>query len=518
MKTLLVTGQMAKGLVERYAKESGVDFEVLALALPVAALMNTGYIARELKSMSVSGYDMILVPGLSLGDASVIEKEVGIPTFKGPKYAADLPFVLRYVEELQLSKSLPACEVLKGRLAKLSEEELRKLDADKKLVKKKGNMLVRSLPVGKDFPMRVMAEIHDVPRRGDDEIRKMAEYFLHNGAEIIDLGMVAGESHPDDAERAVRIIRKLTDAPISIDTLDPTEAEAAIKAGADMLLSIDASNCEEISKFATHAVVVVIPTDHKRAIFPKKAKDRVELMMRNLKKARELGFQRLVGDLILDPIHSPSLVESIASYYEFRARDEDLPLLMGVANVAELLDADSVGVNALVAGIASELKVSILLTTEVSDKVRGSTSELSTAAKMMYLARRRGSVPKDLGLDLLRLKEKRLVDEPYDRSIEDERVIRAEQGPKFDLDPKGCFKILIDRENEELAALHYELGEREPRHIIKGKRADEVVNSIIKLGLVSRFGHVAYLSSELQKAELALRTGRSYVQDKPLFE
>ena len=90
-------------------------------------------------------------------------------------------------------------------------------------------------------------------------------------------------------------------------------------------------------------------------------------------------------------------------------------LFVGVSNVTELMDADSVGVNALLARLSSEVGASILLATEKSDKARGSVGEEATAAKMMFLAKKRGSVPKDLGVDLLVLKDKRNREEPYDR-------------------------------------------------------------------------------------------------------
>ena len=49
----------------------------------------------------------------------------------------------------------------------------------------------------------------------------------------------------------------------------------------------------------------------------------------------------------------------------------------------------------------------MLLATEKSDKAKGTVAEEATAAKMMFLAKKRGSVPKDLGIDLLILKDKR---------------------------------------------------------------------------------------------------------------
>ncbi len=43
-------------------------------------------------------------------------------------------------------------------------------------------------------------------------------------------------------------------------------------------------------------------------------------------------------------------------------------------------------------------------------------------------------------------------------------------------------------------------------------------NTAISQGLISRLDHAAYIGIELLKAHLAIRTGKGYIQDKPLFE
>jgi dihydropteroate synthase-like protein len=133
----------------------------------------------------------------------------------------------------------------------------------------------------------------------------------------------------------------------------------------------------------------------------------------------------------------------------------------------------------------------------------------------MAVARSRGSVPKDLGLDLLILKEKRRVSDPYDRRIEEEaRVVRVEGPTEFRPDPRGSFRIFVD-EPEIVAVLYTPRGT--PIVVVRGKTAEEVSNEIARRELVSDFEHAAYLGRELEKAEIALRTGRGYVQEMPLF-
>jgi dihydropteroate synthase-like protein len=519
---LLITGLLAKDMVTHYAQKSNVKTRVLALKVPVAALLTPKHIAKEAEKLNLRGFDMILVPGLIRGDTSIIEDATSIPTFKGPRYAADLPTVLDTLGQVKLSKVTPACELLRD---ELQQKALQELDIAEKnrdvLLKKPGNLLIKELAVGKDFPMRVMAEIIDTPLLSDDEIQATARRYVKLGAEIIDVGMVAGESRPSDAKRAVEAVKGVVNVPVSIDTLDPEEAREAVSAGADLILSVDAGNIEDMSAFASKVAVVVIPTNHRRGRFPKKAEERVSLLEENIRKARKLGITRILGDLILDPVNVPGIMESLVAFHGFAKRNPDVPLLFGVGNVTELMDADSVGINALLAGIASEIGASVLLTTEQSDKAKGSIRELAIASKMMFLAKRRGSVPKDLGLDLLMLKDKRIREEPYDRAIEAEtQTIPAAEERKLPLfDPKGCFKIVIDRANEDIVALHFSTSKRDkPTVIIKGKTAENVYAKIVEMNLITRLDHAAYLGSELAKAEIALKTGKEYIQDSPLFK
>ena len=77
---------------------------------------------------------------------------------------------------------------------------------------------------------------------------------------------------------------------------------------------------------------------------------------------------------------------------------------------------------------------------------------------------------------------------------------------------------MADRVGGDIVALHYLSAKMEkPDKIIKGKTADAVYSTIIKLGLVSIENHAAYLGSELAKAEIALRTGKEYIQDRAMF-
>jgi tetrahydromethanopterin S-methyltransferase subunit A len=86
------------------------------------------------------------------------------------------------------------------------------------------------------------------------------------------------------------------------------------------------------------------------------------------------------------------------------------------------------------------------------------------------------------------------------------------------LDKAGWFLISIDRERKEIVAEHYAgYGADAKVHCrIVGKTAEDVAGTIVKLSLISDLYHATYLGKELEKAEIALKTGKQYEQDKAL--
>lgn len=94
MEILLITGKLAKESVQRFAKQASAGISVLDLPVPVASLLTPEFIAQYLKGIDLAKFDVIIVPGLIRGDVTLIERTYRVPTFKGPKYAADIPLVL----------------------------------------------------------------------------------------------------------------------------------------------------------------------------------------------------------------------------------------------------------------------------------------------------------------------------------------------------------------------------------------------------------------------------------------
>lgn len=518
MNVLLITGRLAEETVKQYARKSNIESEVLALKVPVAAFLTPQTISEALKKRNLDSFDAILVPGLMRGDTAEVSKTVNVPTFKGSRYAADLPTVLESLGEVELSTVTPADDLLREKLRLKALQELTKVEENRDiLLEKPHNILIKNLAIGKDFPMRVLAEIVDAALMPTKEIQQLAKHYVQLGADLIDVGMVAGESRPADARRIVKAIKEAVDVPVSIDTLDPVEIEAAVLAGADLVLSVDEGNIELVAPYAKKVAVVAIPTNQRKGYFPKKAKERVAFLEEIIAKARKLGINKILGDLILEP---SNVLESFVAYRDFAKRNPNIPLFVGVSNVTELLDADSVGINALLARLSSEVDTGVLLATEKSNKAKGTVAEEVTAAKMMFLAKKRGSVPKDLGIDLLVLKDKRNREDSYNRAFEADISVTyaADKANYAELDKQGSFRITVDRTEENIVALHYVSSKLiKPVQIIKGKTAESVFAKIAEMGLVSKIDHAGYLGSELMKAEIALITGKEYIQDARMF-
>ena len=326
--------------------------------------------------------------------------------------------------------------------------------------------------------MKVLAEIMDAHRTED--IRGRVERYFAHGADIVDLGF-GFDATPDDVRRVFRELDGI-DRPLAADTQDPELIRAAL-IRADIILSLQEENIPkvagEIAEAGAAAVVVPGRTS----------------LAKNTAMATAAGIRCIIADPLLQPVGS-GLVTSLKGFKKGR-----YPLFFGAGNVVELLDADSVGMNALLAGIAMECGAAVIFTSEHSDKTRGSVREMRRATEMMALAMDR-PYPKDLGIDLFVLKEKRRRREP---PLSYDTVVTAREMPdEIGYDPKGNFRIGIEGDSI-VAVIHGKA--------VRGYRWQDVLYTILLHGDVSLLDHAGYLGRELFKAELAIRYGRSFEQD-----
>ena len=198
----------------------------------------------------------------------------------------------------------------------------------------------------------------------------------------------------------------------------------------------------------------------------------------------------------------------------FKRERPEMPLLMGLCNVAEMIDADSIGVNALLTMLAAEIGVSLVLIVEKSVKTMGSTAEAKIAAQMATIAWGKRTPPKDLGLNLLMFKDKRRAETRL--NLNGAVIVEAsDKNGEYPPDPLGFFTIKVNHEDERIEVLYSGV---KGKILIKGGTARSIYGEILRRGLLSMLSHALYLGVELGKAEEALRTGKSYVQEENLFE
>jgi dihydropteroate synthase len=436
---VFVTGQLAKPALERTlaGMRPPFDWRVAALRIKVAALLTTGYLKAALKETALGnpGCDAVYIPGLSRADTETLERHFGRPFRKGPKDLRDLP------------------EFFGG-------------DAD---------------AYDPDGPheLTILAEINDVDALGDREILDGAERYRRAGADVIDLGCSPERPIPD-LGRIVRLLRREGHR-VSIDTFDEREALSGDGEGAEFLLSLNSTNMHLAGRLAS-AVPVVIP-DPGRG---------VPSLLRNVEEARRRGAPKVIADAVLDPIHF-GFAESIRRFCEARAALPEADFLMGVGNLTELTEADTTGINAVLAGVMSELKVRYALTTEVAHWARGSVRELDCARRIMRHARARGALPKGFDARLLTTRDARA-------RYPGEDELRAVQAKVTDRN------FRIDTDGESVFVYNNE-------RFVRGASIRDIFP---QLGVEDDAPHAFYLGRELMKADIARHLGKKYIQGEPL--
>lgn len=512
-RILIVTGRVAEGIIRRVVALSNTkhSIEVIATPIPIAAFLTTEYIALYLRELGVNqgDYDYIILPGLARGSGKVIENSIGIRAVKGTINAYDLADLLKLDDLSILSPDRPADEVLQN----IVFESVKRILMDVENSLNNSNSIAIGwvrVPVAPP-PIRVVAEIAEAHTHTMDELARECVRLVESGADIISLGFEAYNPRPDVVRRAVRLLRREVDVPIAVDSSIPSEIEAAMESGADMIVNLDLTNAAEVEKVDSSVAVVTTPRDPSTGLVPDSIDGRVHLLERAVEAVKLKGFEKVFADAILDiPL---STFRSLQVFHKFKSLHPDIPMLMGVGNVVEMMDVDSVGVNAILTMFAQEIGVSLILTVEKSSKAKGSTLECKIASQMTTLASVKNSPLKNLGLSLLVLKDKRLYEDQLE-SMVDEVVEATEDERPYTLDPMGVFRIGVDHRNGYIEALY--TGKR-GRILIRGRSARAVRHEIASRELVSQISHALYLGQELAKAEIALKLRKSYVQEAQLF-
>lgn len=429
---LFLTGKLAEKQLHAILEKMQPEFRytVHQLGLKVAALMTTDMIARRLKD--TFGADRMILPGRCRGDVIALSESFKMPIERGPEELKDLP---QYFGQQAHVYDLNA------------------------------------------YTVKIFAEITDAPHIGIDDALKRAAYYRKNGADVIDIGCLPSTPFPH-LEELIQALKQQGHT-VSIDSLDEQDLLRGGKAGADYLLSLHESSlwiADEVS-----ATPILIPEKHEDLTSLDRA---IEAM-----RAKKRPF---IVDPILDPLHF-GFTQSIVRYHEVRKHHPDVEIMMGVGNITELTHADTMGINAILLGICSELKINHILATEVSRHACRAIKEADVSRRIMHAAKQHNTLPKHIDPNLMALHET----SPFPYALTEIAELAGQiKDPSYRIQISAEGLHIFNRDGLHSATDPFEL--------------------YPKLRVEHDGGHAFYLGVELARAEIAWQLGKRYTQDQAL--
>ena len=438
-KIHFVTGRLAehslRQVLARLEPRVGFEATVQVLHITVAALMTTEWIARRLAVPA--GTTRIIIPGGCHGSLDAFNDVTAIPVQRGP-------------------------------------EDLRRLDEF-------FGQQSRDLSDYGTFDIEIIAEINHAPRLPLAAILDESRRLRAAGADRIDLGCDPGSEWAGVAD-AVRML-SAEGFKVSIDSFQPREIAAAVRAGASLVLSVNSTNVASAADWGCEVVVVPdVPATLEGfdATIERLDKDGVKMRL----------------DPVLEPIGF-GFAASLGRYLDVRRRFPAAEMMMGVGNLTELTDVDSAGVNTLLIGFCQEVGIRSVLTTQVIHWARDSVRECALARALAHHAVTNLTLPKHVEPRLVTLRSGK--PQQHGQEVLDS-LAEAIRDPNF--------RIFAERGAIHLVGAGLHLESRDPFALFKQLEAagrTDVDPS-----------HAFYLGYEMAKAVTAITLDKDYRQDQAL--
>lgn len=433
-----VTGRLAehslRQMLGELAPSVGFDYSVEVLGITVAALMTTDWIAQRIHVPADTTH--VMLPGYCRGELAPVERVAGVPVERGPRDLRRLPE--------HFGRETVAADY--GR-----------------------------------YDIQILAEINYAPQLALANILAEAGRLRGEGADVIDVGCEPGHTWSQVGEA----VKALVDAGhrVSIDSMNVREIELAVRAGAQLVLSVNSANRAAAADWGCE--VVAVPDDPTTLAG---LDDTIEFLAeRNV---------RLRIDPVLEPIGF-GFAASLGRYLDVRKRYPDAEMMMGIGNLTELTDCDSAAINVLLLGFCQELGIRSVLTTQVINWARTSVRECDLARRLVWYAEHHRTLPKRLEPRLVMLRDPKII--PQGEETLD-RLAREIKDPNYRLFAENDLFHAISAELHLTDADPFVLFEKLLATAAKGVEPS----------------HAFYLGYEMAKAVTALTLGKEYRQDEAL--
>jgi dihydropteroate synthase-like protein len=433
-----ITGRLAAPalgeLLNDLAASAGFDYTIQVMPITVAALMTPEWIARRLEIPA--GATEVILPGYCDGDLSAVQLAAGVPVKLGPKDLRQLPEYF-------------------GRETDRSDYGA--------------------------YDIEILAEINLAPRLPLPELVDEANRLHAQGADLIDLGCDPRQTW-SGVGGAVRALRD-QGLRVSIDSFIPEEIEPAVRAGAELVLSVNQTNRRHAAGWGCE--VVLVPD----------TPGTLDGLDESIVVLESAGIPYRI-----DPILSPiafGFAESLGRYLEARRRWPQAEMLMGIGNLTELTDVDSVGVNVLLLGFCQEVGIRSVLTTQVINWTRTSVRECDSARRLVHYAVTKHVLPKRLEPGLVMLRDPRILEHGSKTLAELAAAIKDHS-----------FRIFAEQGRLHLMTAGLHLEGDDPLELFE--------RALPQSPLPIDASHAFYLGYEMAKAATALALGKNYRQDEAL--